>query len=134
MKSRIRHEQFRKATKWKESLHIYSPNKLGGCVICHVAVQKAVTSILVALLLSLIYHHKSYEKIGYVAIYKCVILIILHIFKIIYQLGNIEQCYLPGKMADNMHSHEKSDHFMLKVHPTFCPVSALLPPTTTTAF
>ena len=48
----------------------------------------------------------------YVAIYKCVILVILHIFKISYQLGNIEQCYLPGKMADNMHSHEKSNHFM----------------------
>ena len=31
-------------------------------VICHVAVQKAVTSILVALLLSLIYYQKSYEK------------------------------------------------------------------------
>ena len=29
-----------------------------------------------------------------------------------YQLGNIEQCYLPGKMADNMHSHKKSNHFM----------------------
>src|SRR5882762_11611715 len=38
-----------------------------------------------------------------------------------YQLRNIEQCYLPGKMADNMHSHKKSD-------PTSCPVSALLPP------
>ena len=31
-------------------------------VICHVAVQNAVTSILVALLLSLIYYYKSYEK------------------------------------------------------------------------
>ena len=39
-----------------------------------------------------------------------------------YQLRNIEQCYLPGKMADNMHSHEKSDH------PTSCPLSTLLPP------
>jgi hypothetical protein len=32
-------------------------------VICHVAVQNAVTSILVALLLSLIYYYKSYEKL-----------------------------------------------------------------------
>ena len=31
-----------------------------------------------------------------------------------YQLGNIEQCYLPGKMADNMHSHEKSDSTYLQ--------------------
>ena len=31
-------------------------------VVCHVAVQKAMTFVLVALLLSLIYYHKSYEK------------------------------------------------------------------------
>jgi len=60
-------------------------------------------------------------KIVYIAIHECVILVILHIFKMSYQLRNIEQCYLPGKMADNMHSHKKSD-------PTSCPVSALLPP------
>jgi len=59
-------------------------------------------------------------KIVYIAIHECVILVILHIFKMSYQLRNIEQCYLPGKMADNMHSHKKSD-------PTSCPVSALLP-------
>ena len=46
------------------------------------------------------------------AIYECVILVILHIFKMSYQLRNIELCYLPWKMADNMHSHEKSDHFI----------------------
>jgi len=45
----------------------------------------------------------------YIAIHECVILVILHIFKMSYQLRNIEQCYLPGKMADNMHSHKKSD-------------------------
>ena len=39
-----------------------------------------------------------------------------------YQLRNIEQCYLPVKMADNMHSHEKSDHL------TSSPLSTLLPP------
>ena len=27
-------------------------------------------------------------------------------------LSAIAQCYLPGKMADNMHSHTKSDHLM----------------------
>ena len=43
----------------------------------------------------------------YIAIYECIIYVILHIFKISYQLQNIEQWYLPGKMADNMHSHEK---------------------------
>ena len=49
----------------------------------------------------------------YIAIHECVILVILHIFKMSYQLRNIEQCYLPGKMADNMHSHKKSDHLIL---------------------
>jgi hypothetical protein len=46
----------------------------------------------------------------YIAIHECIIYVILHIFKISYQLQNIEQWYLPGKMAHNMYSHEKSDH------------------------
>ena len=37
-------------------------------------------------------------------------------------LSAMAQCYLPGKMADNMHSHEKSDH------PASSPLSTLLPP------
>ena len=34
-------------------------------------------------------------KIVYIAIYECIISVILHIFKMGYQLRNIEQCYLP---------------------------------------
>jgi hypothetical protein len=64
-------------------------------VICHVAVQNAVTSILVALLLSLIYYWKSYKKMLCIAIHEFIISVILHIFKMSYQLRNIEQCYLP---------------------------------------
>ena len=45
-------------------------------------------------------------KIAYIAIRECIISVILRIFKMSYQLRNIEQCYLP----DSMHSHEKSDH------------------------
>jgi hypothetical protein len=33
--------------------------------------------------------------------------VILHTFKIGYYLGHIKQCYLPGKMADNMHSQKQ---------------------------
>jgi hypothetical protein len=68
----------------------------------------------------------------YIAIHECVILVILHIFKMSYQLRNIEQCYLPGKMADNMHSHGKSDHHqftificVLFILPTAHPVSSI---------
>jgi len=62
-------------------------------------------------------------KIVYIAIHECVILVILHIFKMSYQLRNIEQCYLPGKMADNMHSHKKSDHLMSILPPALFPHS-----------
>ena len=48
--------------------------------------------------------------------------VILHVFKMSYELKNIEQCYLPGKMADNMHSHKKPDLI------TSCPVAVLFLP------
>jgi hypothetical protein len=32
-------------------------------------------------------------------------------------LSAMAQCYLPGKMADNMHSHKKSDHLMFILPP-----------------
>jgi hypothetical protein len=51
--------------------------------------------MLVALLLSLIYYYKSYKKMLYMAIHEYIISMILHIFKMSYQLRNIEQCYLP---------------------------------------
>ena len=38
-------------------------------------------------------------------------------------LSAMAQCYLPGKMADNMHSHEKSDHLMSILPPTLFPHS-----------
>ena len=59
----------------------------------------------------------------YIAIHKFKFPVILHIFKMSYQLRNIEQCYLPGKMADNMHSHEKSDHLMSILPPALFPHS-----------
>jgi hypothetical protein len=46
-------------------------------------------------------------KVLYTAIHVFIIKVILHIFKMSYRLRNIEQCYLPGKMGNNMHSHEK---------------------------
>jgi hypothetical protein len=73
-------------------------------------------------------------KILYIASYVCIIDLILHIFKMSYQLRNIEQCYLPwpnviclGKWQITCTATKtRSFH----VHPTSRPCFCTLPPIT----
>ena len=61
-------------------------------------------------------------EIQYIVTHVCIIVIILHVFKMTYKFRNSEQCYLHGKMADNLHSHTKTALIAC------CPVSVLFLP------